>query len=134
MSEKQIEMRTKIEKQWAWRDRHGNFTIPSAMSTRHLYHTLKMIWNNSMPEVAKIHPVLQYSFNGFYTSAYMKIACVKMLEELGKRKLNLEQLSGMRKMHQYINNRIDDTSEVETIKQRQLDQKDIFGRIHAKNK
>lgn len=57
------------------------------MDTRHLFFTLRMIWNHSAPEPLKLHPFKRYKFNRrTYTDEYMLTAVRVMLHELRKRR------------------------------------------------
>ena len=75
----------KRKKEFRWRDRHGNFHKPSEMNTRHLYFTLRMIWNHVAPPKLKIHPYQKYRFSIFYTQEYMIDAIKHLSLELKKR-------------------------------------------------
>lgn len=68
-----------------WRDRQGNFHNPSDMETKHLFFTLRMIWNHCAPEEMKIYPFQKYAFSGFYSIDYMKEAVKILSLELSKR-------------------------------------------------
>jgi len=68
-----------------WRQKGGEFIYPSKMKTRHLFHTLRMIWNHKMPECAKITPYNQYEFSAYYTDEYLKKSIFHLSQELGKR-------------------------------------------------
>lgn len=68
-----------------WRDRTGNFHKVSEMETRHLYYTLRMIWNHTMPEEVKLKPYNAYDFSPFYTAEYMTEAIHHIGTELFKR-------------------------------------------------
>jgi hypothetical protein len=68
-----------------WKDRTDTFHYPKDMSTYHLFHTLKMIWNHSVPEVMKVHPYKRYNFGIFYTSKYMATAVRVIIQELSNR-------------------------------------------------
>ena len=67
-----------------WRDRHGEHHLPARMETRHLFYTLRMIWNNTMPASARL-PGNLYSFGPTYTREYMLIAIVAIVPELAIR-------------------------------------------------
>ena len=67
-----------------WRDRHGVRHLPSRMETRHLFYTLRMIWNNTMPANARL-PGNLYSFGPTYTREYMLGAIASIVPELAKR-------------------------------------------------
>lgn len=68
-----------------WRDRHGIRHLPARMETRHLFYTLRMIWNNTMPASARL-PGNLYSFGPTYTRDYMLSAIVAIVPELAARK------------------------------------------------
>ena len=70
---------------FAWRDRRGVFYLPSEMVTRHLFLTLRMIWNHVMPDSARFHPYACYKFTPFYTEQYFKRAIVALANELSTR-------------------------------------------------
>lgn len=91
-----------------WRDREGIFHAIDKMETRHLFYTLCMIWNHSMPEEAATHEYKRYSFSAFYTPAYMEQAIKSIMPELFKRKdLQAGQLKTLEGMAAYaLKNRI----------------------------
>ncbi|AKU43621.1 hypothetical protein CPT_Seuss95 [Caulobacter phage Seuss] len=70
---------------WRWRDREGKFHTPKSMSTRHLFHTFRMIWNNFMPTEWWVGDVKLYDFPPFYTKAYFADAIVFIGRELFRR-------------------------------------------------
>ena len=57
--------------EWRWRTTHGHMVPPRLMETQHLFFTLRMIWNHSMPDDAKLHPYRLYRFRPFYSPEYM---------------------------------------------------------------
>ena len=67
-----------------WRDRAGNLHALSTMATRHLFFTLHMIWNHTMPASARL-PGNLYTFSSYYTPAYMKDAIRALTTELAGR-------------------------------------------------
>lgn len=73
-----------IVKMFRWRGRDGNYYDPVNMETRHLFYTIRMIWNHNMP--LKLRPYKKYNFNETYTDDYMKQALRAMVPELAKRK------------------------------------------------
>lgn len=88
-----------IDVKFTWRDRHGEFHDPKDMHTKHLFHTLRMIWNHSAPEYLKVHPFQKYKFPEFYTSDYMGAAVSAMYHELSKRDdLNDYQINTLQRM------------------------------------
>lgn len=76
-------MLSETDSDFAWRDRFGNFTKPKNMQTRHLFYTLRMIWNHSM--VLKFEPYNKYDFSPFYTNEYMATAIKHIVAELKTR-------------------------------------------------
>ena len=71
---------------WQWRDAEGNFHYPDQMVTRHLFHTIRMIWNHSMPPHMRTGPHRRHSFmHPIYTTEYMQDAIRFGLPELLKR-------------------------------------------------
>lgn len=72
--------------EFAWRTQNNTMISPAAMTTQHLYYTLRMIWNHAVPEEYKLHPYKVYSFGGFYTKEYILSAIKELMKELCKRK------------------------------------------------
>lgn len=75
---------SKVALPFFWRDRHGTRHLPARMETRHLFYTLRMIWNNTMPASAR-QPGNLYSFGPTYTRDYMLSAIVAIVPELATR-------------------------------------------------
>lgn len=99
-----IETRTKLDTTWRWRDRHGERHDPATMETRHLFNTLKMIWNNMVPAEYRVgYNVRLYNFGPSYTRQYMVAAVYHTGHQLAKRTLTAEQLQILRKMQAYFN-------------------------------
>jgi len=73
-----------VQESFKWRDRHGEYHDIQSMETRHLFYTLRMIWNHTMP--LKFVPFRQYSFAPFYTVEYMTDAVRNIVPELWNRK------------------------------------------------
>ena len=65
-----------------WRDSDGNLHEPEQMETRHLFHTVRMIWNHSVPPVMRTGPHRRHDFGSFYTPEYMRAATKAMLPVL----------------------------------------------------
>lgn len=86
--------------EWTWKDRENNRHRPADMKTSHVFFTLRMIWNHSMPEEVHVGgTVNRYRFGPFYTVEYMKRAVVELVSELDKRndlaphlKMQLDQM------------------------------------------
>lgn len=70
---------------FAWRDRTGQFHLVERMETRHLFYTLRMIWNHTMPTSARL-PGNLYRFGPTYTRKYMIDAIRAIVPELAQRK------------------------------------------------
>lgn len=90
-----------------WRDCHGEFHSPTEMETRHLFFTLKMIWNHSAPEHMKLKPYKKYSFGPGYTAEYMRKAVKALSAELKTRnniELYLHQLKQIQTRLKELNN------------------------------
>lgn len=69
-----------------WKDRENNFYYIHEMITRHLFYTVRMVWNHSAPEHMKLTPYHKYKFSKFYSQRYMRTAVQCMIGELKKRK------------------------------------------------
>lgn len=65
-----------------WRDQSGIFHHPNEMETRHLFYTLRMIWNHTMPERVRMTPYRAHEFIDFYTVTYMESAVKAIGSEL----------------------------------------------------
>jgi len=68
-----------------WRDRTGKFHDVTEMATKHLFHTLLMIWNHSVPQHLRIEPYIRYRFDEFYNAEYITQAMRALSRELRKR-------------------------------------------------
>ena len=71
-----------IQDSFKWRDRQGEFHYPKDMTTKHVFFTLRMIWNHTVPEEMQIEPFQRYNFSSFYTSEYMATAVKNLISEL----------------------------------------------------
>ena len=67
-----------------WRDRTGQPHLVKRMETRHLFYTLRMIWNHTMPVSARL-PGNLHSFGPIYTRDYMINAIEAIVPELATR-------------------------------------------------
>lgn len=65
-----------------WLAADGRFVRPKDMTTRHLFYTLRMIWNHTVPEHMKFKPYIRYVFPEFYSNQYMILAVRYMMKEL----------------------------------------------------
>lgn len=68
-----------------WRTRRGEFISPKNMQTSHLFFTVRMIWNHTVPEELKLRPYNEYTFDANYSKEYMAKAAECMLKELATR-------------------------------------------------
>jgi len=82
---KDFSLKNRIIQAFRWRDRKGNFFLPSEMQTRHLFYTLRMIWNHTMPLDAQFKHFKKYEFSKFYTEDYLKSAVYYITNELAVR-------------------------------------------------
>jgi hypothetical protein len=64
---------------------NGVLMCPKEMATRHLFYTLRMIWNHSMPEEARIEPYRRYLFGRRHNPEYLKVAIIAIGMELAER-------------------------------------------------
>lgn len=69
-----------------WKDQFDVFKTPQEMDTHHLYFTLRMIWNHSVPIDMRMLPYQPYKFGKFYTAEYMAEAVKHLFLELKTRK------------------------------------------------
>lgn len=76
---------TQAQHPWRWRDRTGQMRDPKRMTTNHLFFTIRMIWNHTMPVSARLRPYISYDFSPFYTKAYMLEAIKHLTPELATR-------------------------------------------------
>lgn len=71
---------------WTWRERSGAHVRPTDMDSKHLFYTLRMIWNHSMPSCMEVgRNVRRYVFGPFYTAEYMRAAVMHIGAELFSR-------------------------------------------------
>lgn len=89
---------------WRWRTQKGEMLRPCIMETRHLHHTLVMIWHHNMPEEARVRPYYRaYSFGSFYTDDYMRQAIWVMARELsGRDDMRPEWKAELQKMQEHL--------------------------------
>lgn len=83
-----------------WKTRDGRTYEIVKMTTTHLFNTISMIWNHSMPKDVRTHNFNQYAFGKSYTRDYMMTAVRLMLPELLARPdLSEFQLRRLQYMH-----------------------------------
>lgn len=86
-----------------WKDRDNNFYYVENMTTSHLFFTLRMIWNHTMPEEAKLRPYIKYRFGSYYKEKYMLDAVINIFHELEKRHdLKPKWKADLQNMYDYI--------------------------------
>lgn len=72
---------------WTWRSADGDEWAPASMETRHLFYTIRMIWNHAVPEHMRVGQNIRlYRFPAFYTRAYMELAVFHLGHELMRRR------------------------------------------------
>jgi hypothetical protein len=68
---------------WKWRDRKGNMWLPGDMETRHLFYTVRMIWNHAVdPDMRVGENIILYNFPDVYTVQYVRTAVAILGKEL----------------------------------------------------
>lgn len=87
-----IKANTTIAKPFKWFGKDRDYD-PSQMATSHLFNTISMIWNHSMPSEYQTHNYIRYSFGVRHTQSYMMRAVRVMLPIL----LEREDLSAFQK-------------------------------------
>lgn len=78
--------KTTVAKRFQWKDRMDKLHYVDEMETRHLFYTLRMIWNHTMPAEARSESFHPYRFSSFYTVEYMENAIRAIARELAGRK------------------------------------------------
>lgn len=95
-----------LDSAFRWRTKTGEYLKPIDMETRHLFYTLRMIWNHSMPFDAKLRPYNHYNFGPFYTPSYVQKAIICIGEELmGRTDLKAAWIRDLHRMAQYLHTR-----------------------------
>lgn len=75
-----------------WLARSGDLYRVQDMETSHLFNTVKMVWNHSVPEEHKIdRNHKRYTFGNAYSYTYIRLAMYCMLRELQTRQLTVWQ-------------------------------------------
>lgn len=71
---------------WKWRSRTDGDVEPAAMETRHLFYTLRMVWNHTMPGHMTVgRNVKRWSFGARHSPQYLQEAVVQIGAELLQR-------------------------------------------------
>lgn len=78
-----ITFQTGIVPGWRWRTSREGDVTPASMRTTHLFYTLRMIWNHSMPTSMKVgRNVQMYRFGARHDARYMRSAIIHIGAEL----------------------------------------------------
>lgn len=80
-----LDFSVRLPYQFEWRQSNGRKIKPSDMRTSHVFHTLRMIWNNRMPNPVPDNPKFYTFDQRFYPEEYLKEALVQMWFELQRR-------------------------------------------------
>ena len=97
-----------LAKNWQWRGSNGDFYYPEAVETSHLFFTFRMVWNNFMPEEARVGQVKLYIFSSHYTKQYLTEAIKYLGHELFNRKdLRNSWKVQLAQMKQYYNRQLE---------------------------
>lgn len=78
-------IKSHLPAKFLWRDNQGQKWPPELMETRHLFNSLRMIWNHRMPEAARLHPYREYATLN-RSDDYLKDAVLALAKELSTRK------------------------------------------------
>lgn len=95
-------------KTFRWKDSKDNFHFPIQMETRHLFMTLVLIWNHTMPEDAVILKSgewthRRYRLGSHYDTDYLSIAIGAIARELFVRNdLEPAWKATLQRMHLYL--------------------------------
>lgn len=75
--------RTGVVPGWRWITSRGEHMPPASMATTHLFFTLRMIWNHSMPRHMHVgYNVKRWRFGIRHRPSYMRQAIVHLGAEL----------------------------------------------------
>ena len=103
-----IELIKTPSKTFRWKDTKDNFHFPAHMVTSHLFMTLVLIWNHTMPEDAVIERSgawvhHRYRLGCHYDEDYLSVAIGAIARELFTRKdLEPAWLATLQRMHLYL--------------------------------
>ncbi len=87
-----------IPEDFVWRNRDGQLFAVKDMKTKHLFHTLRLIWNHLAPVTMKIHPFSNYKYPSYYTDDYLAKAVRVMFHELSNREINDYQMNQLQRI------------------------------------
>lgn len=87
LTTKDFELPTNRAPDWKWRTAREGDVAPADMVTRHLFYTLRMIWNNTMPPEAHVgNNIRYYRFSpASHPESYVKEAIAYLGRELAER-------------------------------------------------
>lgn len=79
-------MGTGLARKFRWRTQKDEWLLPSEMETRHLFYTLRMIFNHSVPDNLALKPYKPYWFDPvIYNKKYITEAIRNLAYELATR-------------------------------------------------
>lgn len=95
---------------WRWHTAREGLLPPAEMETRHLFNTLRMIWNNFMPPSMRVGAVRLYRFDPrTHPRRYLGEAILQIGRELFTRpditpgmQIQLEQMAAFLRRHARI--------------------------------
>ena len=94
-------VKSQVPAKFLWEDQLGQSWPPELMETRHLFYTLRMIWNHRMPEEAKLHPYKRYDLRR--SDKYLREAILALTKEITTRNdLTDEWRSGLSHMINWL--------------------------------
>lgn len=92
-----------ISEPFKWKTSRDEHIPVASMETRHLFNTVRMIWNHTMPRDAALEPYRRYAFGPFYTPEYMKAAIYHIMRELKTRQdITDAQRADLDRMASYV--------------------------------
>lgn len=98
----QLARQTELAKQFVWTAQDGVEMTPQEMTTRHLFYTIRMIWNHTMPEESRSSTFKRYRIHR--SSKYLKAAVVALGTELLTRNdLQPEWEAEIQRWRNYLN-------------------------------
>ena len=89
-----------------WMDKYYVQHYPKDMATHHLFYTLRMIWNHTVPEDMKIKPYKHYRLDpNAYNKEYLITAIRALGEELARRNDTELYMPQLNKMMEFMKNK-----------------------------
>lgn len=71
--------------EFMWLTHKGEAYYPSEMATPHLFYSLRMLWNNTVPPVFRVGKFKRYKDIPTWSRDYVKLAIDELARELGTR-------------------------------------------------